>query len=64
MLHKDNDRKGFIEKKTSGSESEGDWHQEELVGGKPTVISNFDCDFDFDKGILSGTYQGILSGTY
>jgi hypothetical protein len=34
MLHKDNYRKGSVEKKISGCESQGACHQEELIGGK------------------------------
>jgi hypothetical protein len=32
MLHKDYDRKGLVEK-NSGSESQGAWRQDELIGG-------------------------------
>jgi hypothetical protein len=38
MLHKDYDRKCSIEKKKSGRESQGTWHQDELIGGKPPVV--------------------------
>jgi hypothetical protein len=35
MLHKDYDRKGSVaRKKNSGRESQGDWRQDELIGGK------------------------------
>jgi hypothetical protein len=38
MLHKDYDRKGYVEKKTCGRESQGAWRQDELIGGKPQVV--------------------------
>jgi hypothetical protein len=38
MLHKDYDRKGSVEKKISGRESQGAWRQDELIGGKPPVV--------------------------
>jgi hypothetical protein len=37
MLHKDYDRKGSVEK-ISGRESKGAWRQDELIGGKPSVV--------------------------
>jgi hypothetical protein len=37
MLHKDYDRKGSVEKKVAGRESQGAWFQGELIGGKPPV---------------------------
>jgi hypothetical protein len=41
MVHEDYDhydRKGSVEKKISGRESQGAWHQDELIGGKPPVV--------------------------
>jgi hypothetical protein len=35
MLH---DLKGSAEKKITGRESQGAWHQEELIGGKLPVV--------------------------
>jgi hypothetical protein len=32
MLHKNYYRKGLVEKKISGRESQRDWHQDELTG--------------------------------
>jgi hypothetical protein len=37
-LHKDYDRKGSVDKKVSGRESQGAWAKDELIGGKPPVI--------------------------
>jgi hypothetical protein len=37
MLHKDYDRKGSIEK-TVDRGSQGAWHQNELIGGKPPIV--------------------------
>jgi hypothetical protein len=38
MLHKDYDRNGSVEKIVSGRESQGAWHQDELIGGKPPIV--------------------------
>jgi hypothetical protein len=39
VLHKDYDSKGSFEKKfCSGRESQGDWRQDELIGGEPPVV--------------------------
>jgi hypothetical protein len=38
MLRKDYDRKGSVEKKKAGRESHGAWRQDELIGGKSTVV--------------------------
>jgi hypothetical protein len=38
MLHKDYDSKGSVERKISCHESQGAWHQDELIGGKPPVV--------------------------
>jgi hypothetical protein len=38
MLHNDYDREGLVENKFSGRESQGVWRQDELIGGKPTVV--------------------------
>jgi hypothetical protein len=38
MLHKDYGRKGSVEKKKAGRESQGAWLQKELIGGKPPVV--------------------------
>jgi hypothetical protein len=38
MLHKDYDRKGSTAKKKSGRESQRDWRQDKLIGGKPPVV--------------------------
>jgi hypothetical protein len=46
MLHKDYYHKGSIKKKISVRGSQGDWPQDELMGGKPHVVSNFDFDFE------------------
>jgi hypothetical protein len=37
-LHKDFDRKGSVEKKISGRDTQGAWCQDELIGGKPPVV--------------------------
>jgi hypothetical protein len=37
MLYKNYDRKGSVEKVAS-RESQGTWYQDELIGGKPTVV--------------------------
>jgi hypothetical protein len=37
-LHKDYYRKGAVEKKISGRESQGASRQDELIGGKPPVV--------------------------
>jgi hypothetical protein len=39
MLHKDYYRKGSVEKRLSGRESQGVWRQDELIGGKPPVVN-------------------------
>jgi hypothetical protein len=36
-LHKDGHFKGSVEK-ISGREFRGAWHQDELIGGKPSVV--------------------------
>jgi hypothetical protein len=38
MLHKDYYRKGSVGKNIPGRESQGAWRQDELIGGKPTVV--------------------------
>jgi hypothetical protein len=38
MLHKDYDRKCSVGKKDTGRESQGDCHQDELIGGKPPIL--------------------------
>jgi hypothetical protein len=39
MLHNDYDRKSLVaQKKISGCESQGAWRQDELIGGKPSVV--------------------------
>jgi hypothetical protein len=38
MLRKEYYRKGSVEKKISGCESQGAWRQDELMGGKPPVV--------------------------
>jgi hypothetical protein len=39
MLHKAYDRKGSVKKKKiSGRESQRAWRQDELIGGKPSVV--------------------------
>jgi hypothetical protein len=38
MLHKDYDRKGSVEKKIFGRESQGASHQDGLIGGTPSVV--------------------------
>jgi hypothetical protein len=37
MLHKDYGHYGVVEKKVSGTESQGAWCQDELIGDKPPV---------------------------
>jgi hypothetical protein len=37
MLHKNYDHKGSIEKKISGRKSQGDWRQDQLIGGNTPV---------------------------
>jgi hypothetical protein len=37
MLRKDYDRKDSV-KKISGREPQGDWRQDELIGGTPPVV--------------------------
>jgi hypothetical protein len=32
-------------KKFSDRESQGAWRQDELIGSKPSVVKNFDSDF-------------------
>jgi hypothetical protein len=39
VLHKDNDRKGSVEKKISGREPLEAWRQDEQTGGKPPVVT-------------------------
>jgi hypothetical protein len=38
MLQKDYDRKRSVEKEMSDRESQGAWHQDELIEGKPPVV--------------------------
>jgi hypothetical protein len=38
MLHKDYYRKGSVEERISGRESQGTWRQDELIGGIPSVV--------------------------
>jgi hypothetical protein len=38
ILHKDYGCKGSVEKNIAGRESQGAWHQDELIGGKPPVV--------------------------
>jgi hypothetical protein len=38
MLHKDYYRKGSVEKKISGRESQGAWGQDELIDDKPPLV--------------------------
>jgi hypothetical protein len=38
MLHKDDNRKGSVEKKIDGRKSQEAWRQDELVAGKPPVV--------------------------
>jgi hypothetical protein len=38
MLHKDYGRKGSVEKKMAGRDSQGAWRQDEVIGGKPPVV--------------------------
>jgi hypothetical protein len=45
MLHKDYYRKGSVGEKISGSGPQGAWRQDEMFGGKPPKVSNFDFDF-------------------
>jgi hypothetical protein len=39
MFNKDYDRKGSVANKISGRDSRGAWRQDELIGGKPTVVT-------------------------
>jgi hypothetical protein len=43
VLHKDYDRKGSV-KTISDREPQGAWRQDELIGGEPPVVNNFDSD--------------------
>jgi hypothetical protein len=45
MLHKDYYRKDSVEQNISDRESQGAWRQDELIGDKPPVVKDFDCDF-------------------
>jgi hypothetical protein len=38
MLHKNYNRKRSVEKKNTGRGSQGAWHQDKLIGGKPPVV--------------------------
>jgi hypothetical protein len=38
MLHKDKDRKGSVARNISGRDSQVDWGQVVLIGGKPPVV--------------------------
>jgi hypothetical protein len=38
MLHKDYDLKSSVEKKIAGRGSQGACRQDELIGGKPSVV--------------------------
>jgi hypothetical protein len=38
MLHKKYDRKGSVEKNNFSRDSQGAWRQDELIGGKPSVV--------------------------
>jgi hypothetical protein len=38
IIYKDYDRRCSIEKKKSGRESQGARHQDELIGGAPSVV--------------------------
>jgi hypothetical protein len=38
MLHKDYNRKGSVEKKKLWSWASKAWSQDELIGGKPSVV--------------------------
>jgi hypothetical protein len=38
MLHKHYYLKGSVKKKISGRGSQGAWRQDELIGGKPSVV--------------------------
>jgi hypothetical protein len=38
LLHENYDPKGSVTKKTSGREPQGDWRQDELIGGKLSVV--------------------------
>jgi hypothetical protein len=38
MFRKDYDSKGSVEKEIYGRDSQGAWHQDELIGGKLSVL--------------------------
>jgi hypothetical protein len=38
MLHKDYDRESSVGEKISGRETQGAWRQDDLIGGKPSVV--------------------------
>jgi hypothetical protein len=38
MLHEDYDCKGSVERKITGHDPQGAWHQDELIGAEPPVI--------------------------
>jgi hypothetical protein len=47
MLHKDNDRKGSVERKISVRDPQGACGQYELTRGKPAVVKSCDSDSVF-----------------
>jgi hypothetical protein len=61
MLHKDYDRKCSVEKKITGRESQGVYHQVELFGGKPSVIK---YNSDSEKAIRSSQNCLLSVGHY
>jgi hypothetical protein len=38
MLHEDYEASVRLKKRIAGRESQGAWHQDKLIGGKPQVI--------------------------
>jgi hypothetical protein len=53
MLSKDYDHKRSVEENTAGRESQGAWHQDELISGKPPVVKQMrltDKSVDLRKG--------------
>jgi hypothetical protein len=56
MLHKDYDCKSSVEKKISRRESHRTWHQDELIGGKPSVVK-------WPRLLSSVSWEWVLYGS-
>jgi hypothetical protein len=57
MLHKDWPARVQLEK-ISGRGSQGAWRQDELIGGKPPVVSNFAFSFDWSTSTVALRVEG------